>query len=138
MLHASTSEFRHDIGVVDMALLVARELDWDAVERRARAWGLATAVHVALRTLQAVGVELPRGTREMVERTRPRGWRGWALARGYDVGRWPVARGEMELGGRWIVRQVVWRNELVPWIVGVASYSGARLIEHLDQRRRAS
>lgn len=65
---------------LDLALLLAREgraLDWDRVVERARRWGVAGAVYLALRSVERqLGVHVPA-----LARLRPRGPRGALLDR---------------------------------------------------------
>lgn len=133
-LHAAGHEFRHPIAFVDLELMLSRPLDWSTLVDRARQWQLQTVLYLALQTLRALGST--RAPEHVIAALEPRRLRRWALARVYDVGIYPPARGELALGIPWVLKQTPLRDDLVTWSAGVAKYTALRLIERIAAFRR--
>lgn len=123
--HLASHEYRHPIGLLDLELLLRRGLDPALLVRRAHEARLSTVMFVALATLHALGAA--SASPDLVAAFAPSPLRRAALALFYDVGRYPVARGEGELGALWILRQTPMRDDLARWTAGLVRYAAARL-----------
>jgi hypothetical protein len=128
-LHAAGHEFHHAIAFLDLELLLRAGLDLDAVTTRAREARLGSVMYVAMATLRALGAASV--TDALVEAFTPGPLRRAAIARFYDVGSYPVARGPQRLGLPWIVRQTPLRDDLAAWARGVAVYAALRAADRL-------
>ena len=136
VLHEASSEFRHLLGFLDLHLLLRGSPDVGAIRRRAREWALGSALYVALAGLSALGAgSVPL---ELLDELEPGALRRTALARYYDVGRFPLARAPQRLGWPWMLRQTPLRDDLGAWCLGLARYAGLRALERLQTAHRPS
>jgi hypothetical protein len=127
--HAASHEFRHTMALLDTELLLRRGLDREELVRRARACGLVTATFVLLSALHTLGAASVDGA--TVRAFDPGRLRRAALRPFYDLDAFPVARGEGELGARWIMGQTPLRDDLGAWARGVLRYGAVRAKERL-------
>jgi hypothetical protein len=126
-LHLAGHEYRHAVGLLDLHLLLARGLSRDVLCARADAYRLRAALYVALATLRALGSS--EATPPLLARLDPGPLRRAAIARVYDLGRYPVARGAPRLGLPWLARQAVLRDDLAPFAASVLRYAAERGFE---------
>jgi len=131
-LHAAGHEFRHDIALLDLELLLRRGLDRRTLVERARAFRLETAMFVALSTLRALGAASVDGS--FVAAFDPGPLRRAALRPFYDVGGFPVARFPPALGARWVLRQTPLRDDLAGFFRGLSRYGAARIADRIATR----
>jgi len=127
--HAAAHEWRHVLGFIDLELLLRAGLDVLVLEERAKEARLVTVMFVALSTLRALGSTSV--TESLVARFDPGPRRRAFLRTFYDVGRFPVARGEATLGASWIIGQTPLRDDLARYALGVARYGALRLLDRL-------
>jgi hypothetical protein len=129
VLHLAGHEFNHDLGFVDLDLLLRGDLDPAAFRARAHEWRLGTAAWIALETLVALDAPSARIAAALAATLEPGRARRAAVAACYDVGSYPVARGPLTLGWRWVARQTPLRDDLVGWTAGLARFSLLRARE---------
>lgn len=134
-LHASTHEFRHELALQDMELLLRSGLNKRALVRRCEQFHLRTVMFVMLSVLRNLGAASVHD--ELVRAFDP-GWvRRRALDRFYDVRLFPPARGDEALGLTWIVRQAPLWDDPGMFAWGVAKYAGVRGLERgLDEWKK--
>jgi Uncharacterised nucleotidyltransferase len=124
-LHAAGHDFRHPPAGADLALLLTRGVDEEAVLDRARRWRLTTVLFVMLTLLRESGSE--RVPDRLLRATAPRGLRR-ALIDRYRA-RLADEGAPLGLGWPWIARQTVLRDDLPAWTGGLVRYAGTRALE---------
>lgn len=127
VLHAATSGFDHPRGLIDLELLLRLGLDADILVRRARAWRLQTALHLALRALHGLGSSSVQS--EIIERLAPSVARRRLVEAFYEPGAFPTARRTLEPGLPWLLAQGPLRDDLGAWLLGVGRYAARRAVE---------
>lgn len=128
-LHASTHEFRHELALQDMELLLRSGLDRDELRRRCERFHLRTVMFVMMSVLRSLGAASVDD--ELVRAFDPGRFRRALLDRFYDLERFPPARGAEELGVAWLVRQAPLWDDPSMFVMGVAKYSGLRGAERM-------
>lgn|GEM_PF-2389228 len=128
-LHASTHEFRHELALQDMELLLRSGLDRDALRERCEKFRLRTVMFVMLSVLRSLGAASVDD--DLVQRFDPGRFRRTILDRFYDVERFPPARGEEEMGIAWVVRQAPLWDDPSMFVAGVARYGVFRGVERM-------
>ncbi|MDC3957527.1 nucleotidyltransferase family protein [Polyangium jinanense] len=131
-LHAAGHEFRHDIALLDLELLMRGGIDKRVLVERAREFRLGTVMFVMLSTLRALGAASVDPA--LVQAFDPGRLRRAALVPFYDVGGFPVPRTKAALGIRWVVGQTPLRDDLGAWARGLARYAAARVGDRITAR----
>ena len=126
-LHASTHEYRHELALQDLELLLRSGLDKRKLSRRAEQFQLRPVMFVMLSVLENLGAASVND--ELVRMFDP-GWvRRRFIARFYDVHRYPPVLGEEVLGFPWVLRQApLWENPRM-FAKGLVKYAGVRVVE---------
>lgn len=138
-LHASTHEYRHELALQDMELLLRSGLDKLELGRRADLFHLRSVMFVMVSLLKNLGAASVDD--ELVKMFDP-GWvRRGVIARFYDVQRYPPVLGEEVLGLPWVIGQApLWEDRRM-FATGLMKYAGVRVVERgldflEDMRRR--
>ena len=129
VLQLAGHEFRHEIGFVDLDLLLRGDFDTAAFIARAREWSLETACWIAFATLLALDAPSARPAAALVAELKPGPLRRAAVSASYDVGNYPVARGAFALGWPWVLRQAPLRDDVLAWTTGLARFAWLRARE---------
>jgi hypothetical protein len=132
ILHASSSEFRHEVAWSDLELLFGVGIDFDELSQRARTWGLATATFVAAMMLRLRGSQqVPEA---LLQGLVPARSRQRVLGRLFP--NLPTAECEPQRSGlKWIAAQAPLHDNLYAYLRGIATYSGARMRDRLHSQR---
>lgn len=126
-LHASTHEFRHELALQDMELLLRSGLDKRELKKRCDLFQLRSVMFVLLSVLRNLGAA---SVDENLVRMFDPGWvRRNVLARFYDVRQYPPVLGEEAPGLSWIVGQAPLWDDPRLFARGVVRYAGARVVE---------
>ena len=135
VIHLSNADFDHDVGWIDLHLLIGDDLDWDNLTERVRAADLSTATWLSLLTLEVLGSSAipPRVLRAL----EPPALRRRALERRFRPGAFPVRPPtDPPIGWSWMIAQTPLRDDLANWATGIARYAGTRAVERLAARFR--
>lgn len=129
VIHLASDEFEHRAGFADLEALIENKVDLEQVVQRARRWNLGAATFVALSALERLRPGLV--PRTILDPLRPSALRRVAIARFFDLSRWPVARTPVTLGVPWLIKQTALRDDLSNWTMGLARYGAQRIAERL-------
>jgi hypothetical protein len=124
-LHYALSDFRHPHAASDLAALIRRGVVWDVVERRARAWRVATVLFACIEPLVEQGVRIPAA---VLARLRPPARRASKLR---ALSRAALAERRPAQGARWLWRQGCLRDDPARYLAGVAGYAALRGLDRL-------
>lgn len=134
VIHLSNSDFDHDVGWVDLELLLRGHIDVDELLRRVRGAKLETAMWLSLLSLEALGSSsVPARVLRVLE---PSTVRMRALSKRFRPGAFPPRQaGNAPTGWSWVVAQTPLRDDLVRWALGIARYATSRTIERVITAR---
>lgn len=130
--HAASHELKHDIGLLDLELLLRVIVDRKVLQTRATEMRLSTVMFLVLSTLRALGAASVDDA--LVAAFEPHPLRRAALGLVYEIGKYPALRGQTQLGLRWILRQAPLRDDLGRFSAGVVTYAALRVMDYVESR----